>query len=58
MYFNIVLPIFLFLLNQSKSKACVVSQMIHPCFRKRSTIGQLNLQPATTEKEENVPCVT
>ena len=52
MHFNIVLSMFLFLLNQSQSKASNANQMIHLCFSKRSTVGQLNAQAATAEKEK------
>ena len=41
-----------FLFYQSHSKAGAVNQIIHPCFGKRSTIGQLNVQAATAEDEE------
>ena len=35
---------FPFLFNQSHSKVGVANQMIHSCFRKKSAIGQLNVQ--------------
>ena len=54
MHFNIVLFVFLFLFNQSQSKAGVVNQIIYPCFRKRSPVGQLNVQAARTEKEKMI----
>ena len=38
--------------TQSQSKAGVVNQMSHLCFRRRSTIDQLNVQTATAEKEK------
>ena len=41
-----------FLINQSQSKASNANQMIHLCFSKRSTVGQLNAQAATAEKEK------
>ena len=33
-------------------KAGVINQMIHSCFRKKSTISQLNVEPVTAEKEK------
>ena len=50
-YFYMVSAIFPFLFNRSQSKAGVVNQMSHLCFRRRSTI-QLNVQTATAEKEK------
>ena len=41
-----------FLFYQSHPKAGAVNQIIHPCFCKRLTIGQLNVQAATAEDEE------
>ena len=37
---------------QSQSKADVANQMIHPCFGKRSTVGQLKVQATTAEKKK------
>ena len=50
--FYILRARFLFLFNQSQLKAGVANQMSHLCFRRRSTIGQLNAQNATAEKEK------
>ena len=38
--------------SQFQPKAVAVNQMIHPCFRKTSTVGQLNKQAATAKKEK------
>ena len=38
--------------SQSQPKAIAINQMIHPCFRKTSTVGQLNEQAATAKKEK------
>ena len=42
---------FLFLFNQSQSEAGVVNQTISPCFGKRSTVCQPNVQAAKTEQK-------
>ena len=52
LHFNTTLSMFAFLFNQSQSIAGVVNQMIDLCFPKRFTIDQLNVQPATAEKEK------
>ena len=52
MYFYAILLTFLFLFNRTQSKAGPANQMIDPCFRKRSLVGQLNVQAATTEEEK------
>ena len=41
---------FFFRFNQLQLKAGVVIQMIHPCFRKSPTVGQLNVQATMAEK--------
>ena len=51
-HFHTVLSIFPFLFNRSQSKAGVVNQMTHPCFRKKLVLGQLNVQAATAGKEK------
>ena len=51
-YFYTVRSMFPFLFNQSQSEVGVVNQKGKLCFRRRSTIGQLNLQSATTKKEK------
>lgn len=38
--------------NRSQSEAGVVNQMTHPCIRKKSVVGQLNVQTATAGKEK------
>ena len=43
---------FAFLIILSQSKAGVVNKMNHLCFRRMSTIGQLNVQTATAEKKK------
>ena len=43
--------LFVFLFNRSQSKAGAANQMIHFCYRKRSTIGQFNVEAAMAEKE-------
>ena len=49
-YFYTILSMRPFPFNRSQSKAGIVNQMNHPCFRKRSAIGQLNIQVTTAEK--------
>ena len=54
LYFPILhtlLSVSQFLFYQSHPKAGAVNQIIHPCFCKRLTIGQLNVQAATAEDE-------
>ena len=51
-YFYTTCSMFSFFFNQSQSKAGVVNQMSHLCFRRKSAIGQLNVQTATTGKEK------
>ena len=41
-----------FLFYQSHPKAGAVNQIIHPCFCKRLTIGQRNVEAATGEYQE------
>ena len=41
-----------FLFYQSHLKTGAVNQTIHSCFCKRLSIGQLNVQAETAEKEE------
>ena len=50
-HFNILVSMFLFLFNQSQSEAGVVNQTISPCFGKRSTVCQSNVQAAKTEQK-------
>ena len=58
MHFNIVLAMIISLFDQSQSKAGVVNHMIHPCFRKRSTAGQLNVQSEQLKRKNNILLVT
>ena len=51
-YFCTVRSMFSFLFNRSQSEAGVVNQMRHLSFRGRSTIGQVNVQTTTDEKEK------
>ena len=51
-YFRNVILMFSALFDRSQSKAGVINQMIHSCFRKKSIISQLNVEPATAEKEK------
>ena len=41
-----------FLFYQSHPKAGAVNQIIHPCFCKKFTISQRNVQATTAEDEE------
>ena len=47
-----LLSVFNFVFNQSHLKAGIVNQMIHLCFRKRSTVGQLNVLAAAAKKKK------
>ena len=51
-YFHTILSIFLFLFYWSHLKVSAAPSSDSPLFRKRSILGQLNAQVATTENEE------
>ena len=50
--FTLNFPCLYFLFYPSKSIIDAVNQMIHPCFRSMSIIGQLNVQVPMDEKEK------
>ena len=51
-FFYIVRSMFPFPFNRSQSKIGVVNRMSRLCFRRRSNIGQINVQTPTAEKEK------
>ena len=54
-YFYLVRTMFPFPFNRSQSKTGVANQISRVCFRRRSTIGQVNVQTTTAEKKKNIP---